>query len=161
MLLPNWALEKAGPNDRVRSKAAYQQKTGRFTVPNRVSLKDWMLARGWKRSWLSPEGSFYKQCFQDDVLFQLALKDQMIDIWIPKAMHQVSAANLAAIDEDYQQKDWSAAVAQLRDIRRAIDAGITIELDGQTFISSGAFYTWAHQRYHVLEEISNDWMMDG
>jgi len=161
MSIPNWALEKAGPNDRVRAKEAYQRETGRFTVPNRVSLKDWMKARGWKRSWISPESSFYRQCFQDDTLFQLALKDNMADIWIPKQSHQLSDADLAAIDEDYEQKDWSAAVAQLRDIRRAIDGGVTLKIDGQTFKSSGFFYTWAHQRYHTLEEISNEWMMDG
>ena len=161
MLLPNWALEKAGPHDRVRAKEAYEKETGRFTVPNRVSLKDWMKARGWKRSWISPEGSFYKQCFRDDSLFQLALKEEMVDIWIPKQTHQVSKADLAGIDQDYQTQDWSAAVAKLRDIRRALDAGVTIEIDGQPFKSSGSFYTWAHKRYHALAEISNDWMMDG
>lgn len=161
MLLPNWALEKAGPHDRVRAKEAYEKETGRFTVPNRVSLKDWMKAQGWKRSWISLEGSFYKQCFQDDSLFQLALKEEMVDIWIPKEVCQISVADLASMDKDYDAQDWSTAAAKLRDIRRAIDAGVIIEIDGQSFKSSGSFYTWTHQRYHALEEISNEWMMDG
>lgn len=160
MLLPNWALEKAGPHDRVRAKEARQKDTGRFTLPNRVSLKEWMKARGWKRSWISPEGSFYKQCFQDDTLFQLVLKEKMVDIWIPKQSHRISEADLAAINRDYEAQDWSATAAQLRDIRRALGAGVIIEIDGQSFKSSGSFYTWVHQRYHALEGISNEWMTD-
>lgn len=161
MQLPTWALEKAEPQDRDRARNAYQKKTGRFTITNRATLKDWMKAQAWKQSRFALEGSFYKQCFQDDDYFRTALEEQVVEMWIPKQSHQVSKTDLASMDKDYNDREWAAAVAQLKDIRRAIDAGVTIEVDGQTFKSSGSFYNWAHKRYHSLEEASDDWILEG
>lgn len=161
MQLPKWALEKAGPQDRVRAQDAYQRKTGHFIAPEWPSLREWMRAREWKYSWLSKETAFYKQCFRNDDNFRAVLEDQIAELWIPKQSHQVSEDDLASIDKDYSDRAWSSAVAQLKDLRRAIDAGITIKVDGRTFTSSGSFYTWVHKRYHALEEASDDWIMEG
>ena len=41
---------------------------------------------------------------------------------------------------------------------RAAGAGVVIEIEGETFKSSGSFYTWLHGRYHALEDGYDDWV---
>lgn len=48
----------------------------------------------------------------------------------------------------------------LRDIRRAIEAGVIIDVDGKELKSVGAFLTWSLKRYHLLEEMSDKWIGD-
>jgi len=51
------------------------------------------------------------------------------------------------MDEDYGSKSWSGLVEELREIRRAIDAGTEIEIDGKKLKPSGTSINWTHARY--------------
>ena len=51
-------------------------------------------------------------------------------------------------------------VAGLREIRRAVAAGVVVYVDGKTLRSFGSFYNWAHGRYDALEEGYDSWIGD-
>jgi hypothetical protein len=113
--------------------------------------------QGWKRSWLFPEDSFYKTLFENNKNFELALEN-VIDLLISKSIHPISDKELQDLDQDYEERSFSAIFEGLRDIRRAIEAGVIIDLDGRELKSVGAFVTWAHKRYHLLEVMFDKWI---
>ncbi|MBP9146481.1 MAG: hypothetical protein KBF21_15285 [Thermoanaerobaculia bacterium] len=56
---------------------------------------------------------------------------------------------------------WRALVAELRRIRRAIEAGAVVEIEGEgTLRTWQEFYSWAHGRYHMLEDGCDPWIGD-
>lgn len=79
--------------------------------------------------------------------------------------HRVSDEELREFDALYHEKDpfgrhyWNALVEGLRELRRAIDAGGVVEVDGRAFKDSGSFYNWAHGRYHALEDGCDKWIL--
>lgn len=46
------------------------------------------------------------------------------------------------------------------EICRVVEAGVVVEIDGTTLNSWGSFYTWAHGRYHMLEDGYDSWIGD-
>ena len=60
----------------------------------------------------------------------------------------------------YAERSWRWLVESLREIRRAVEADVVVEIDGQQLKSFGSFYTWAHGRYHVLEDGYDPWIGD-
>ena len=56
---------------------------------------------------------------------------------------------------------WRALVEELRKIRRAIEAGAVVEVEGEgTLRTWQEFYSWAHGRYHMLEDGCDLWIGD-
>ncbi len=56
---------------------------------------------------------------------------------------------------------WRALVEELRRIRRAIEAGAVVEIEGEgTLRTWQEFYSWAHGRYHMLEDGCDPWIGD-
>ena len=56
---------------------------------------------------------------------------------------------------------WRALVEELRKIRRAIEAGAVVEIEGEgTLRTWQEFYSWAHGRYHMLEDGCDPWIGD-
>ena len=51
-------------------------------------------------------------------------------------------------------------VEELREIRRAVEAGVAVKVEGKTLRSWGAFYDWAHGRYRALEDGYDSWIGD-
>ncbi len=53
-------------------------------------------------------------------------------------------------------------VEELRKIRRLVESGVTVKIEGTTTILTTwkEFYDWAHGRYHLLEEGSDRWIGD-
>ena len=51
---------------------------------------------------------------------------------------------------------WS----RMREIRRAVEAGVVVEIDGRKLKSWASFYDWAHGRYHMLEDGYDSWIGD-
>lgn len=79
----------------------------------------------------------------------------------------VSAERLQELDWLYAQRspsgrptEWGGLVDALREIRRAVEAGVVVEVDGRTLTSFATFYTWAHGRYHMLEDGYDRWIGD-
>ena len=57
---------------------------------------------------------------------------------------------------------WGDLVEELRKIRRLVEAGVTVKIEGtQTVLSTWQrFYTWAHERYRALEDGYDSWIGD-
>lgn len=160
MLLPNWALRKAGPEDWEDAIKAIETMKAKVEFFDRKSLKAWMKSKGWKRSWIFPTMSFSKHLIRSKANYELALRENIIEIWIPKSAYRIPDAFIEEIDQFYQNESWDAAVESLRSIRRAIEAGVVIQLDDEEFKFVSSFYSWAHKRYHILEEASDQWILD-
>lgn len=56
--------------------------------------------------------------------------------------------------------NWSLLVERLRQIRRLVESGVTVKIErSETVLTSWQeFYSWAHGRYHKLEEGSDQWI---
>ncbi len=160
MKIPSWALTKAGTEDRKAVKKAFEKKNAHFVFKDRKKLKPWMKSKKWRTSWLFPEQSFYRALFENDENFQTALSENVVEIFLPKSTYEIPDKEIQEIDQHYEQEEWDWAVESLREIRRAIDAGVVIQIGDQEFTSAGSFYTWAHKRYHILEEASDKWILD-
>jgi heme oxygenase len=82
--------------------------------------------------------------------------------------HIVSAEELRALDAMYaarspsgQPTRWRALVEELRQIRRVIEAGHVVQVEGEATLRTWqSFYTWAHGRYHMLEDGCDAWIGD-
>ena len=57
---------------------------------------------------------------------------------------------------------WGSLVEELRKIRRLVEAGVTVKIEGtQTVLNTWqSFYDWAHGRYHMLEDGYDSWIGD-
>lgn len=57
---------------------------------------------------------------------------------------------------------WGVLVEKLRQIRRRVEAGVTVKIEGtETVLNSWqSFYTWAHGNYHALEDGYDKWIGD-
>lgn len=57
---------------------------------------------------------------------------------------------------------WGVLVEELRKIRRLVEAGVAVKIEGtETVLSNWSdFYGWAHGRYHMLEEGVDKWIGD-
>ena len=57
---------------------------------------------------------------------------------------------------------WGALVEALRGIRRRVEAGVKVKIEGTetTLATWQEFYTWAHGRYHALEDGYDRWIGD-
>jgi hypothetical protein len=77
------------------------------------------------------------------------------------------------LDELYEQRDdmgilgqrpthWGVLVEELRKIRRLVEAGVTVRIEGTPTILTSwqGFYAWAHGRYHMLEDGCDHWIGD-
>lgn len=158
--LPTWAVMNATPSDRVAAKKAYEDGIAKIVFRDSASLRQWMKGKGWKRSWFSLRESFIKQLFDNDENYRLVLREHILEILIPKKNAVISEQELKHLDESYDTRSWSYVVEALREIRRAVEAGVVIEVDGKTLKSWNEWYTWAHGRYHLLEEGSDKWIGD-
>lgn len=86
----------------------------------------------------------------------------------PSAEHWLSERELRALDALYAERSadgrpisWDRLVEELRDLRRLIEKGTVVRLpDGQMLRTWNAFYTWAHGRYHALEDGCDAWIGD-
>ncbi len=100
--------------------------------------------------------------------FQLALRDSGVQVQIPAREVTISPAWLEELDALYDQRSdsgrpdaWGWLVEELREIRRAVEAGVVVHVEGgPTLRSWQDFYTWAHGRYHMLEDGYDHWIGD-
>jgi hypothetical protein len=97
---------------------------------------------------------------ENDANFALALTDSGLEITIPKQTYTLSDETLKKFDQAYEDHQWNWLVERLREIRRVVEAGVVVTVDGETLKSWSDFYTWAHGRYHVLEDGADKWIGD-
>jgi hypothetical protein len=85
-----------------------------------------------------------------------------------KSEHTITIEMLKELDELYEQREngrptsWGSLVHQLRQIRRLVESGVRVKIEGtSTVLTSWTnFYSWAHGRYHMLEDGYDSWIGD-
>lgn len=93
-----------------------------------------------------------------DADFALTVTESGLEIKIPVQTYTISVEALAKMDQEYEDREWGVLVTGLREIRRAVEAGVVVHVDGETLNSFGRFYNWAHNRYHALEDGHDSWI---
>lgn len=80
----------------------------------------------------------------------------------------ISTEELRTLDAMYAARSpsghptsWRSLVEELRLIRRAVEAGTAVQIEGApTLTTWQEFYDWAHGRYHMLEDGCDPWIGD-
>jgi hypothetical protein len=165
--LPTWALEAATPPDRARTQRASDNGTIQITWPANKVIREWAKQHGWPTPWFGFKDAFIRKMLDSDDNFALAVNQSDIQVVIPIERYTVSEEQLREFDALYEERGesgrptgWGILVAGLREIRRLVEAGIIVEVDGRTLKSFGSFYNWAHGRYHMLEDGYDSWIGD-
>lgn len=165
--LPEWAMKRAEFGDREKISNPKYRDFVRTIWPERKILRDYTRTHGWKTPWFGFERSFIAKMLEDSSSFEMATRKTGIKIFVPVDEHTIPAEMLAEFDDLYQERDedgrpcsWDSLVGELREIRRAVEAGVVINVDGRKVRSWGQFYAWAHDRYHGLEDGCDSWIGD-
>ena len=159
--LPAWALTKATPADRLAAQRAHSQDVLAITWGDEKSTRGWAKSQGWPAPRLNFEQAFIKKMLESDEAFELALSGSGIVVSIPQATYTLSEAELSSLDAQYAERSFRWLVEDLREIRRAVEAGVVVQVGRITLNSWDSFYSWAHGRYHILEDdIYTGWIGD-
>lgn len=150
--LPEWALTTAGPNDRLAAQSAHGRGVLQTRWKNDRSPREWAKQHGWPTPWFGFDEAFVAKLLESDESFELGLAESGIEISIPKKHHSISQEDLEEMDAAYRDHSWRWLVESLREIRRAVEAGVVVQVAGDTLRSFESFYKWAHGRYHALED---------
>ena len=157
--LPSWAVTRATAQDRQATKQAYKRGTMQTNWHECSALKTWAKQQGWLTPLFSFQTAFFKKMLEDDETFALALTSGL-KITIPKPEYTFSNKYLQKLDKQYENREWRWLVADLREMRRAVEAGVVVHIDGKKLISFDTFYSWAHGRYYRLEDGYDSWIGD-
>jgi len=158
---PDWALRKAGAGDRKAALAARETGVLQIAWGDQKALKQWAKQQGWPTSWWDFQGTFLEVMLESDAHFALALSESGIALRVPKERHALTAKQFATMDEEYEGRQFRWLVEGLREIRRAVEVGVVIEVEDKELKSWNDWYTWAHGRYYLLEDdINTAWIGD-
>lgn len=158
--LPAWALTTAGPADRLAVQKAQSRGKAQIRWRNGAPPREWARRQGWPTPWFGFEKAFVTKMLESDECFALALSETGVEISIPRDRYILSAKELEDFDALYRDASWDYLVEELREIRRAVEAGVEIHVEGERLTSFESFYKWAHGRYYVLEEAATSWIGD-
>ncbi len=166
--IPVWALRTATPED--QSLAREAQRLGRLRLrwPDRKALRAWAREHGWPAPWLGFEEAFAARMLEDEESFELALGASGIEVLLPRGDYTIPAEKLRELDALYEERSadgrptsWGFLVAELREIRRAVEAGVVVKVEEARELGTWqGFYDWAHGRYHALEDGYDHWIGD-
>jgi hypothetical protein len=171
--LPAWALRQATSEDYRLAKEAHERGRVQITLPDRQTLRAWAKARQWPTPWFGfNDNTFIRHMFATPESFALALSESGLTLQLPRQEYTIPAEKLRDLDEMYEATEdrgvlgrratrWGPLVEELRDIRRAVEAGVVVEVENAKKLRSfNEFYTWAHGRYHALEDGYDSWIGD-
>jgi hypothetical protein len=166
--VPPWALRVAIPEDHSLVQAAQSQDRMQVEWPDLKRLQSWAGHQGWEVPWFGFQQSFIRQMLDNEENFKLAVNESGIRVFVPKQEHIISAEQLRELDALYAERSasgrptgWGPLVEELREIRRAVEAGVAVQVEGQRVLRTWqAFYGWAHGRYHALEDGYDRWIGD-
>jgi hypothetical protein len=136
--------------------------------PNRKALSDWTKLQGWPTPWFGFEAAFLAKMFESQMNFEQAINESGIEIHIPQQAYTLSVERLKELDALYAERSpsgrpvrWGILVEELREIRRAVEAGVVVQVEGGPNLQTWqGFYDWAHGRYHMLEDGYDKWIGD-
>lgn len=163
-----WALRAATAEDRDFAKEAHRHNKIHITWPNERAVRIWAKRHGWATPLFGFEEAFITAMLETKEHFALAIKESGIEILLPRREYRITDEKIRELDALYEERSssgrptsWGTLVEELRDIRRAVEAGVLITIEGeQTIQSWQSFYCWAHGRYHMLEDGYDKWIGD-
>jgi hypothetical protein len=166
--LPAWALRTAAPDDQALAQEAHRHGKMRITWPDTKAVRIWANQHGWSTPWFGFEEAFIAQMLQTDTNFALAITNSGIKVHFPKQQCTISGETIRELDALYENRSsngrptgWDALVERLRDIRRVVEAGVAVHIEGeQPLLNWQQFYAWAHGRYSMLEDGADKWIGD-
>ena len=164
--LPAWALQPAAPADHALARDAHQRGQLRVQWPESKTLRAWAKQRGWPAPFFGFEDAFLGHMLLSPETFALALAESGLALQFPRREYTLPPEELAELDALYAERgadgrpsSWGSLVAALREIRRAVEAGVSVHVEGAPPLQSWqGFYAWAHGRYHMLEDGYDDWI---
>jgi len=124
-----------------------------------TNLRQWWERRSARRAKLLPEQRIVVP--DDEESIQAAPRES-----IPEKSRTISAEQLRELDRLYEKRSetgrpvaWGSLVEALREIRRAVESGVVVTVEGAPPMRSWqSFYNWAHGRYHMLEDGYDKWI---
>ena len=166
--MPAWALRAATFEDLGLAKDALRQGRMQIKWPNVEALQSWAKQQGWSTPFLGFEEAFIATMLETKENFELAIEKSGIEIQLPRQNYTLSSETIRQLDALYQERSstgrpnrWGMLVEELREIRRAVEAGVLVEIEGeQPIVNWQDFYSWAHGRYHMLEDGYDKWIGD-
>lgn len=166
--IPAWAVKTAAPEDQGLAREAW--RLGRLQVewPDLGTLRSWARQRGWPTPWFGFKEAFLTQMLENQESFEQALRESGIGIRIPRQDYTIPAEKVGGLDALYDERSasgrpmgWGTLVEELREIRRAVEAGVVVKVEGGPELRTWqGFYEWAHGRYHMLEDGYDHWIGD-
>jgi hypothetical protein len=166
--IPPWAMRTAQPEDLSFVRDSCRQGRTQIKWPDLEALRGWAKQQGWPTPWLDFKKAFTTKMIENQESLGLALKESGVEILIPKSDCAILADKLAELDALYEERStdgrptgWGMLVEELREIRRAVEAGVVVKIEGaQPLRTWQGFYDWAHGRYHMLEDGYDKWIGD-
>jgi hypothetical protein len=167
--VPAWAMRRAAAEDYDAARDANERGTLRVEWPDLKALKEWSRLHGWQtRGWFGFQDAFLRNFFESSLNYECALRESGILLHLPRQDHILSPERIGELDALYAERrpdgfpaSWGLLVEELREIRRAVEAGVVVRVEGgPRLVTPGGFYTWAHGRYHALEEGVDKWILD-
>jgi hypothetical protein len=168
MNIPSWALRTVTTEDHGLAKDAHQQGRLQITWPNIKTLRSWAKQQGWSTPFFGFEEAFIAKMLETRENFELAIEESGIEIQVPRQNYTISNQKIRELDSLYEERSatgrpnsWGILVEELREIRRAVEAGVVVNVEGEKSVLNWQnFYTWAHGRYHMLEDGYDKWIGD-
>jgi hypothetical protein len=153
--IPAWAMRTAKAEDHACVRDSHNRGTMQIKWPNRKTLRDWTKLQAWPTPWFGFETAFLAKLFESQMNFERAINESGIEIHIPQREFTISVERLRELDALYEQRSpsgqpvcWGILVEELRKIRRAVQAGVVMQVEGgQRIWTWQGFYDWAHGRY--------------
>jgi hypothetical protein len=166
--IPPWAMRRARPEDQDVVRISHRQGTLHITWPDLKALRGWAKQHEWPTPWVGFEEAFITRMLDNQATFDLAITDSGIELHIPKQDYTISGDKLRELDALYEDRSpsgrptgWGILVEALREVRRAVEAGVVVRVEEtQTIRTWQEYYNWAHGRYHMLEDGSDHWIGD-
>jgi hypothetical protein len=166
--LPAWAMKRAGGEDYDLVQDAHRRGVLQIQWPKLAALRDWARLQAWPMPWFGFEAAFVARLLESPLNFARAINESGIELQIPLQEYTLSIERLTELDALYEQRSpggrptgWGMLVEELREIRRAVEAGVVVQIEGdQRMQTWQEFYAWAHGRYHMLEDGYDRWIGD-
>ena len=168
MNIPSWALRTVTTEDQGLAKDAHQQGRLQIKWPNIKTLRSWAKQQGWSTPFFGFEKAFISKMLETKENFELGIEKSGIEIQVPRQNYTISNERIRELDSLYEERSdtgrpnrWGILVEELREIRRAVEAGVVVNVEGEkSIINWQNFYSWAHGRYHALEDGYDKWIGD-
>ena len=166
--IPAWAMRAATAEDYGVVRDAHSRGAMQIRWPDRKALRQWAGRQGWPTPWFGFETAFLATMLDSPRNFAQAITESSIEVQILRQEYTLPAARVEELDALYGQRSpsgqpvsWGILVEDLRELRRAVEAGVVVQVEGGPRLETWqGFYAWAHGRYHMLEDGADRWIGD-